>query len=61
VIKSSRMRWTDHVARVEDRRSLYKVLVVNMREREQLEDPSIDGWMILRQPQVVRWEGHILD
>jgi hypothetical protein len=55
------MRWTDHVARVEDRRSLYKVLVVNMREREQLEDPSIDGWMILRQPQVVRWEGHILD
>jgi hypothetical protein len=29
---------------MEDRRGIYRVLVGNLRERDHLEDPGIDGW-----------------
>ena len=48
VIKSRRMRWAGHVARMGDRRGVYRVLVGNLRERNHLEDPGVDGRMILR-------------
>ena len=34
VIKSSRMRWVGHVASMEERSDVYRILVGNLRERE---------------------------
>jgi len=45
VIDSRRMRWAVHIARLGERRGIYRVLV---RERDHLEDPDIDGRIILR-------------
>jgi hypothetical protein len=45
VIKSRRV---GHVARVGEGRGLYRVLVGNLRERDYLGDPGIDGRIILR-------------
>jgi len=42
------MRWAGHVARIGARRGVYRVLVGNLRERNHLEDPGVDGRMILR-------------
>ena len=46
VIKSRRMRWAGHVARMGEEKGVYRVLV-GMRERDHLEDPGVDGWIIL--------------
>ena len=43
VIKSRKMGWAGHVARMEERRGVYWVLVGNLRERDHLEDPGVDG------------------
>jgi len=48
VIKSRRMRWAGHVARMGERRGVYRVLWGNMRERDNLGDPGVDGRIILR-------------
>jgi hypothetical protein len=48
VIKSRRMRWTGHVARMGERRGVYRVLGGNLRERNHMGDPGIDGRIILR-------------
>ena len=48
VIKSRRMRWVGHVARTGERRSVYRVWWGNLRKRDHLEDPGIDGKIILR-------------
>ena len=45
VTKSKRMKWTWHVARIGDRRDAYRVLV---KERDYLEDPDVDGRILLR-------------
>ena len=50
VINSRRMRWTGHVARMGERRGVYRVLVGNLRERFHLQDPSVDGRII-----ILRW------
>jgi len=47
-IKSSRMRWAGHVARMGERRGIYRFWWENLRERDQLSDPGIDGRIILR-------------
>jgi len=47
-IKSRRMRWVGYVARMGERRGLYRVWWGNVRERNDLVDPSIDG-------RVLRW------
>jgi hypothetical protein len=39
-IKSRRMRWAGHVACMEERRGVYRILVGNMRERDHLEDQA---------------------
>jgi hypothetical protein len=38
----------EHVARLEDRRGVYRVLVGRMIERSHLKDPSADGKIILK-------------
>ena len=44
VIKSRRMRWAGHVARMEEGRGVHKVLVgENLRERDHWEDQDVDG------------------
>jgi hypothetical protein len=45
VIKSRRMRWAGHVVRMGERRDVYRC---NLRERDHLEDPRVDGSIILR-------------
>jgi len=47
VIKSRRMRWVGHVARMGERRGVYRVLV-GKPEREHLGDPGVEGKIILR-------------
>jgi len=44
----SRMRWVGHVAHMGTRRGTYRVLVGNLRERNHMKDPSVDGRIILR-------------
>jgi hypothetical protein len=48
VIKSRKMRQADHVARMGEWRGVYRVLVGKSEEREQLEDPGVDGRIIRR-------------
>ena len=46
VIKSRRMRWAGHVARMGEERGTYKV-VVGKPERDRWGDLGVDGWIIL--------------
>jgi len=48
VIKSRRMSWAGHVARVMERRGVYRVLVGTPEGKIHLEDPGVDWRLILR-------------
>ena len=48
MVKSRRMRWAGHVVRMDERRGAYRFWWGNLRERDQLGDPGIDGIIILR-------------
>jgi hypothetical protein len=48
VIKSRRIRWVGHVARMGDRRVVYRVLVGNIKESYHLEDSGLNGKIILK-------------
>jgi hypothetical protein len=48
VVKSRRMRWAGHVARLVEERGVHRVLVGNLRERGRWGDPDVDGRIILR-------------
>ena len=48
VIKSRRMRWAEHVALIGGSTDAYRVLEGNLKERDHLEDPGVDGRIILR-------------
>jgi len=49
VIKSRRMSWAGHVARMGERRGAYRVFgMENLRERDHFGDPGVDWRMILR-------------
>ena len=47
MIKSKRMRWAGHVARMGEEKGVYSVLVGNRRERDHWGDLDVDGWIIL--------------
>ena len=47
VIKSRRMRWAGHVARMGEERGVYRVLVGKPEERRPLGDLGVEGWIIL--------------
>jgi len=42
------MRWAGHVARIGERRDVYRGLVGKPDERDHLGDPGIDGRIIFR-------------
>jgi hypothetical protein len=46
MIKSERMRWTWHVARMGIKRNAYRILVEIQKERDHWEDVS--RWIVLR-------------
>ena len=48
VIKSKRMRWERQVANMGKSRGVYRVWWGNLRERDNLGDPGLDGRIILR-------------
>jgi hypothetical protein len=48
VIKSRRMRWTGHVARMGERRGVYRILVGKPEVKDHLGNPGVDGRLILR-------------
>jgi hypothetical protein len=45
VIKSRRMRWAGHAARMGAMRNAYRE---SQKERDHLEDQDVDGWTILK-------------
>jgi hypothetical protein len=44
-IKSGRMRWAGHVARMGEGRNVYRVLVEKPKENDHLKDQDVDGRM----------------
>jgi hypothetical protein len=48
VIKSKRLRWAGHVARMGERKGAYRALVVKPEGWNHLEDPGVDGWILLK-------------
>jgi hypothetical protein len=47
-MKSRRIRWAGHVEGMANRRGTYRVLVERCRGRDRLEDPGVDGRIILK-------------
>jgi len=47
VIKSRRMRWDGHVARMGEERGVYRVLVGKPEGRNHWGDLGVDGWIML--------------
>jgi hypothetical protein len=44
-IKSRRMRWAGHVARMGEERKVFKILVGKLTRKRPLEDRGVGGWM----------------
>ena len=61
VIKSRRMRWAEHVARMGEERGVYRVLVGKLEGKNHWGDLGVDGWVILgrisRRWDVGMWTG----
>ena len=56
VVKSRRMRWAGHVARMEEGRVMHRVLVGKPEGKRSLGRPNVDGRIILRWI-FRKWEG----
>jgi hypothetical protein len=59
-IKSRRMRWAGHVARMGEKKKVYKVLGESLKERDHSEDRGVDGrmrseWILRRLARGVQW------
>jgi hypothetical protein len=48
LFKSGRMKWAGHVARMGEKRGVYRVLVGKPYGKRHLEDPGVDGRIILK-------------
>jgi hypothetical protein len=42
-VKSRRMRWAGHIARMGEERKVYRIMVGNPKERDHWEDQGVDG------------------
>jgi hypothetical protein len=61
VIKSRRVRWAGHVARMKEKIGAYRVWWGNLRERDTLEDLGVDSRIIFNW-MFKKWDGnHGLD
>ena len=49
MIKSRRMRWAGHVARMGEQRGLYRILLGKSEGRNHWGDLGVDGWIIFEQ------------
>jgi hypothetical protein len=47
-IKSRRMGWARHVARMGEKRNAYRIFVESQKERDHWEDQDVGGWTILK-------------
>jgi hypothetical protein len=56
IIKSRRMRWAGHVARMGEKRNAYRLLVGNPEGKNHQEDQDIGYWIILGWI-LERWDG----
>ena len=56
VIKSRRMSWTGHLARMEDRRGAYRVLVARPKGWRPLGRSGVDGRILLKRI-IKKWNG----
>jgi hypothetical protein len=56
IIKQRRMRWAGHVARMEEKRTAYRLMVGNPEGKTPLGRPSVGGWIILGWI-FERWDG----
>jgi hypothetical protein len=48
IIKSRRMRWAGHVARLREARNAYRFWWESQKERDHGEDQGLGGWTILK-------------
>jgi hypothetical protein len=48
VIKSRKMEWVGHVARMDERREVHRFLVGKPEGKRPLEEPDVDGKIILK-------------
>jgi hypothetical protein len=48
MIKSRRMRWAGHVARMGEKRNACRVLVGNSEGKKRWEDQDVGGWTLLK-------------
>jgi hypothetical protein len=48
MIKSRRIRWARHEARIGEKRNAYRILVRKPEERDHWEDKDVGGWTILK-------------
>jgi hypothetical protein len=48
IMKSRKMRWARHVARMGERRGVHRVLVGKPEGKNHLEGPGVDGRIILK-------------
>jgi hypothetical protein len=56
ILKSKRMRWAGHVARMGRRATLIDYWWESQTERDHKEDQDVDGWIILRCI-LEKWDG----
>jgi hypothetical protein len=57
MIKSRRMRWTGHAARMGKKRNAYRILVGKPEGKRPLGRPRLCGWRILRWILEIGWDG----
>jgi hypothetical protein len=48
IIKSRRMRWAGHVARMVEKKIVHMILLESQKERDHWKDQDVGGWTILK-------------